>query len=128
MQSFVVWPESASWIIADLCSVLGPSTRQLADDYAPHTDSQSIAAWSYDSSSKMLISFDTPQVSKAKAQYVSIKGIGGGMWWEGNGDFAVTDARSLIAAFTSLITQRETTQNVLSYPYSKWDNLRAGMP
>lgn len=50
------------------------------------------------------------------------------MWWEGNGDFAATDSRSLIAAFTNVITQRDTTQNVLSYPYSKWDNVRAGMP
>ncbi|SMQ51503.1 unnamed protein product [Zymoseptoria tritici ST99CH_1A5] len=93
-----------------------------------YTDTQAIASWSYDSSSKMLISFDTPQITRAKANYVTSRGLGGGMWWEGNGDFAATDSRSLIAAFTNVITQRDTTQNVLSYPYSKWDNVRAGMP
>lgn len=41
-----------------------------------------VASYSYDSSKRELVSYDTPQIATAKAQYVLSKGLGGQMFWE----------------------------------------------
>lgn len=46
------------------------------------------AAYSYDPASKMMVTFDTPAVTKMKAAYIKSRGLGGGMWWETSGDRA----------------------------------------
>ena len=52
------------------------------------------AAWSYDPVTRELISYDTPESARVKANYVQRRGLGGMVFWEGAGD--KTGAGSLI--------------------------------
>jgi chitinase len=45
-------------------------------------DSTTVSSYSYDSSKKELISYDTPNIVKTKAQYVVSQGMAGSMFWE----------------------------------------------
>ncbi|KAI9036309.1 glycoside hydrolase family 18 protein [Aspergillus affinis] len=43
-------------------------------------------SWSYDPSQRMMVSFDTPNIIKLKAEYIRSKGLGGGFFWDSSGD------------------------------------------
>nr|OQO19059.1 Endochitinase B1 [Rachicladosporium sp. CCFEE 5018] len=95
-------------------------------------DDQAKASWSYDPSSRTMISYDSPQVAADKVEYIKRLGLGGAMWWESSGDKPRASNESLI----NLVTQglggyggkhMERSLNCLEYPASKFDNLRAGM-
>ncbi|EEH04180.1 chitinase [Histoplasma capsulatum G186AR] len=91
------------------------------------------ASWSYDASSRTMISYDNVAMVEEKTKYIIQKGLGGGMWWESSGD---RDPRngdkangSLIGTFVEGVGGKlETSENALSYPESKYDNLKAGFP
>lgn len=51
-----------------------------------YTDDQITASWSYDSNSKLMISYDTPEIIAKKTQLIRDNGLGGGMWWESSSD------------------------------------------
>ncbi|KAI1164396.1 endochitinase [Nemania serpens] len=88
-------------------------------------DSVAGATYSYDSASKELISYDNVDMIKRKASYIQSKGLGGSMFWEASGD--KTGSGSLIAAaFTSQggAGSLDKAQNLLSYPNSKYDNIK----
>jgi GH18 family chitinase len=36
----------------------------------------------YNSESRLLISYDTPEIARKKGEYIKSKELGGGMWWE----------------------------------------------
>lgn len=94
-----------------------------------YTDSVAGATYSYDSSAKELISYDTPAMVQTKVSYLKSKGLGGSMFWEASGD--KTDSSSLmLTSFNSLggASALDSTQNLLSYPNSKYDNIKAGVP
>ncbi|KAI1823786.1 endochitinase [Xylaria intraflava] len=92
---------------------------------AEYYDSTAGATYSYDNATKELITYDNVDMIKRKVQYIQSKGLAGSMFWEASGD--KTGSGSLIAAafnsqsgFGSL----DQTQNLLSYPNSKYDNIK----
>ena len=58
-------------------SQLGAVTQQ---------DDTAIAAWSYDGTQRLMISYDTPDVVSRKAREIHSQKLGGAMWWEVSGD------------------------------------------
>lgn len=108
--------QSGVWLYRDLPKA-GAQVRW--DDVAK-------ASFSYDPSSRELISYDTPQSALFKTQYLKQKGLGGTFFWEASGDKA--DDASLISVVAKGMGQLDQTQNLLRYPVSQYDNIRAGMP
>ncbi|TRX92402.1 hypothetical protein FHL15_006788 [Xylaria flabelliformis] len=91
-------------------------------------DSVAGASYSYDSASKELISYDNVDMIKRKASYIQSKGLAGSMFWEASGDR--TGSGSLIgAAFTAQggSGSLDKSQNLLSYPNSKYDNIKKNL-
>lgn len=60
-----------------------------------HLDAEAGASYSYDPSSRTMVSYDNLDMVKRKAAFVREKGLGGAMWWELSGDRQ--DERSLVA-------------------------------
>jgi len=92
-----------------------------------HADSSTVSSWSYDPTAREMISYDTPIVAQTKSSYIRDKGLGGGMWWELSSDKPIGDPRSLIKTTVDSFGgtgSLETTKNILTYPGSKYDNLR----
>ncbi|KAJ5335789.1 uncharacterized protein N7506_005725 [Penicillium brevicompactum] len=87
-----------------------------------------VASYCYNSESQLLVSYDTPEIARKKGEYIKSKGLGGGMWWELSGDKSGND--SLIATVVDTvggIGVLDKSENHLSYPASKYDNLKAGL-
>ena len=84
------------------------------------------ASYAYDPVKKYMMSFDTPIIAKAKADYIKRRGLGGGMWWEVSND--ATGNASLVGTVVKQFVNLDQSQNHLSYPTSKYQNLRDGMP
>ena len=82
------------------------------------------ASYSYDAASQELISFDTVEMVQKKVGYVKGKGMGGSMFWEASADRV--GEGSLIAASFGALGGLDKGQNLLSYPDSKYDNMKAG--
>jgi chitinase len=92
-------------------------------------DAQLGASWCFNPSTQTMITYDTPQMVQAKADYVKQKGLGGSMWWETSGD-RTTGNGSLIEGFVTASGGKNALaeeQNCLEYPDSKYDNIRGGM-
>jgi chitinase len=67
-----------------------------------HSDANLVASWSYDPSKRLMISYDTPDIAVAKAEYIKSKGLSGGMWWESSADKIGPD--SLIGTVRTIST------------------------
>lgn len=92
-----------------------------------HFDSSTLASWSYDPSARKLISYDTVEAQKAKADYIKQKGLGGAMWWETSGDKKPSEGGSLIKTVVDRFGGTgalEQKHNSLNFPQSKYDNIR----
>ena len=90
-------------------------------------DDEALASWCYDPKTRTMVSYDNPQVASEKVQYIKEKGLGGAMWWEANGDKNTT-TESLVDITVGGFSKLDGSKNVLNYPNSQYDNLRAGMP
>ncbi|KAJ7182618.1 glycoside hydrolase superfamily [Mycena crocata] len=84
-----------------------------------------VSSYSYDSSSKELVTYDTPAIVKLKAQYTNANGLAGSMFWELSQDKVGAD--SLVGTSAATLGALDQTQNHLNYPNSKWDNIRNKM-
>ncbi|KAL1303284.1 hypothetical protein AAFC00_006690 [Neodothiora populina] len=96
-----------------------------------HYDNEALASWCYDAANRTMVTYDTPANAAAKVEYIKKRQLGGAMWWESSGDKTGDD--SLINLTVHGLggyegRHMDTTPNVLEYPHSKYDNLRAGFP
>ncbi|GAM39959.1 hypothetical protein TCE0_034r11931 [Talaromyces pinophilus] len=92
-----------------------------------HEDS-SVSAWSYDHAQRYMVSYDTPAIVQAKADYIKSKGLGGGMFWESSADKSGPD--SLVHTLVNTLGGNgvlHRSDNELNYPASQYDNMRKGM-
>ncbi|CAG8674377.1 3788_t:CDS:2, partial [Cetraspora pellucida] len=84
-------------------------------------DDKVVASYSYDSITKELVSYDTPDVVRFKTKYVIDKNLRGVMNWEISADFFASHSRSLLAIeFDSLDGTNclDSTPNHIYYPDS----------
>ncbi|KAH7100682.1 glycoside hydrolase family 18 and carbohydrate-binding module family 5 protein [Auriculariales sp. MPI-PUGE-AT-0066] len=88
-------------------------------------DSTTIASYSYSSSARELVSYDTPNIVTKKIAYALSKGLGGAMFWELSAD--KTGSASLVTTAAAGLGTLDSTQNHLNYPGSVYDNIRSGM-
>jgi chitinase len=68
-----------------------------------------VSSYSYDSSSKELVSYDTPNIVKLKAQYTNANGLAGSMFWELSTDKVGAD--SLVGVSAGVLGSLDQTQN-----------------
>jgi chitinase len=87
------------------------------------------ASYSWDEGKKMLVSYDTVEAAREKAQFIKKRGLGGAMWWESSADKAGKE--SLIGNVVEVLggpKHFQHRENCLSYPESKYENLKTGFP
>lgn len=80
-------------------------------------DLNAIGTYTYDSSNKELISFDSPKTVSKKVDYVKNKKMGGVMWWESSADKKQT-GHALIPFAASKLGTLDSTQNHLRFVIS----------
>lgn len=83
------------------------------------------ATWTYDSGTKTMVSYDTPEMIRTKVTYAQSKGLGGSMFWEISADKTGDD--SLINTALESMGDLDSTQNCLTYPDSVYDNIKANL-
>ncbi|KAI0635062.1 glycosyl hydrolases family 18-domain-containing protein [Trametes polyzona] len=91
-----------------------------------------VTSYSYDSSKRELVTYDTPHIASIKAQYVRDKGLAGSMFWEASPVLSrlSTDKKgtdSLVSTTAEVYGNLDQTQNHINFPNSKWDNIRNNM-
>ncbi|KIV89543.1 hypothetical protein PV10_06936 [Exophiala mesophila] len=89
-------------------------------------DNEVGAAYSFDADSGNFVTYDTVTSVERKAEYVADRGLGGGMYWETSADKPLGQG-SLIETFANAFSGLEYDENELSYPESRYDNLRNQM-
>ena len=77
-----------------------------AQVYENRTD---VSSYSYDAAKKELVSFDTPNIVKLKAQYINSRGLAGSMFWELSGDKVGRD--SLVGTAATILGPLDQTPN-----------------
>jgi len=93
-------------------------------------DAEIGAAYCYHPAARTFVSYDSVPVARQKAEYIKSRGLGGAMWWESSAD-KQGGPESLIWNVVDVLGGPDAlskTPNCLEYPYSKYDNLRAGFP
>jgi len=88
-------------------------------------DSVAVASYSYDASTKELITYDNKAQVVRKSTWLKSKGLGGAMFWETSNDR--TGADSLINTAAGQMAL-EKSSNLLNFPTSKYANLVAKFP
>jgi chitinase len=88
-------------------------------------DQTSGATYSYNTGTRTLISYDTPEMVRRKVSYAQSRSLGGSMFWEASAD--KTGAGSLIGTARTSMGGLDSTPNFLSYPNSKYENIKKGL-
>ena len=81
-------------------------------------------SYSYDRGSRKLVTYDTVEMARKKAEWVKEKGLGGAMWWESSAD--KSGEESLIGNVVGVLGCLKEGRNCIEYPESKFENLRKG--
>ncbi|KAK9898804.1 glycoside hydrolase family 18 protein [Cystobasidium minutum MCA 4210] len=92
-----------------------------------HIDRQQVASYSYNPTTRELVSYDTVEVASLKADYINKNGYLGAMYWESSGDKPPHDPEAIVPAVARKLGRLDNRENHLNYPGSKFDNLRNGM-
>ncbi|PHH67787.1 hypothetical protein CDD82_1129 [Ophiocordyceps australis] len=71
------------------------------------------------------VSYDNPRTVRTKAAYIQQRQLGGAFYWEASGDKNGSD--SLVGIMAAALRRHPTTNNMLSYPESRYDNIRNGL-
>jgi len=71
-----------------------------------------------------LVTYDTVEMARRKAEWIKSEGLGGAMWWESSADRS--GEASLIGTVVNSLGRLEESKNCLEYPESKYDNLKNG--
>lgn len=87
-------------------------------------DADAKATYSYDKGKRQLVSYDTVEMAREKAEWVRRMGLGGAMWWESSGDGV--GERSIISAVVGRLGRLDGGRNCVEYPESQFENLRKG--
>ncbi|KAI1780015.1 glycoside hydrolase family 18 protein [Hypoxylon cercidicola] len=109
-------PQPGVWYYKDLPK---PGATEIYDDVAK-------ATYSYDASTKELISYDNVRSTTYKSQYLKARNLGGAFFWEASGDKA--GGQGLVNTMSKNLRWLDDTPNNLHYPTSKYHNIRLGMP
>lgn len=88
-------------------------------------DAEAWASYSYDAKARELVSYDNVDSARRKATFLVQQKLGGAVFWESSGD-KKGDA-SLVGTVARGVGRLDTTQNLLTYPGSRYDNIRKGM-
>ncbi|KAI9229365.1 MAG: chitinase [Piptocephalis tieghemiana] len=92
-----------------------------------HEDLQMGASWSYDPTTRELISYDTPAIINLKAQWARDMGLAGIMAWELSGDRQVESGTNLMAVAQNAFGGGvDTSPPHFVYPLSQYENVRSG--
>jgi chitinase len=88
-------------------------------------DAKAGASWSYDPRTREAVSYDNPKAAKVKTAYLLSKNLGGGRVRKSWGD--KTGTASLIRTVAKGVPNMDPTNNLLSYPASRYDNIKRQM-
>ncbi|KAF9532709.1 glycoside hydrolase superfamily [Crepidotus variabilis] len=81
-----------------------------------------VSSFSFDKSKGLLISFDTPNITLLKAQYILNKGLAGSMFLDLSMDKTGND--SLVKIVTERFNKMDSAENHIDFPESKFGNVR----
>lgn len=96
---------------------------------AEHEDGEVGASYCYDAGKRTMVSYDTVGMARRKAEFIKERGLGGAMWWESSADKPAE--ASLIGNVVEVLggpAGLQQAENCISYPESKYDNLKQGFP
>ncbi|KAL2260529.1 hypothetical protein VTK26DRAFT_5440 [Humicola hyalothermophila] len=92
-------------------------------------DADAGASYCYHPGRRVMVSYDTVEMARQKAEYIRQRGLGGGMWWESSAD--KDGSESLIGTVVAGLggpNALDWSENCITYPHTKYDNLRNGFP
>ncbi|KAJ3876901.1 glycosyl hydrolases family 18-domain-containing protein [Lentinula edodes] len=89
-----------------------------------------VTSYSYNPTTEELVSYDTPNIVKMKAQYVNANGLAGAMYWDlirinyaDTADASTSLVQNVLTEFSTL----DDTLNHIDYPDSEWDNIKSNI-
>lgn len=89
-----------------------------------YVDQSAGASWSFDENTREFITYDIPNITVAKCDYIKNRNLGGAMFWELSGDARADNPRSLVsAAYSSLGQELNRDENHIAFPLSKYTNI-----
>lgn len=94
-------------------------------------DDEAEATYCYNSAKRTLVTYDTVEMARKKAEWIQKEGFGGAMFWESSSDSA--EEKSIIGNVVSVLggnggVGMERKENCLDYPNTKYENLKKGFP